>query len=633
MNTFKYFICAIIVALALAACSSDNEMTATDGNVIKINASIGKSLFTRTNPLSTDQKEQEQFSNGDIINVLTGTSSLLYAKTSVQYQYNGSSWSPLGGKYLVSPGSAYKYWSYYPVNDSTSMTMGMLTIDQSTLEGLQSADYMRASTGAKAQADNSVNLEFERTRALIKVKIAGYGSELDASTDKITNLTIFSPSSGYPNMNATNPNIMYKIRPIVPYIQDADGQYQPKGSEGGVGYCYTALIAPYYREEGIKLVELTLRHGNESKTMAVNFDCNFTNSVLYTIELIVGNDEVKVANVTVSDWTEQDITGGKAGTVLDVTGKTADDLTDELLSQYCENNRLIVKGKFGTESEPYNNEGILAFAKIAEYIRNTANNVKYFDFSQTTGIHSISNAVTYEDSDGKEQKANLSFYASILVEANLPSTVTNISNAFAYCTQLKKVTGVKHIEPGDNNENIQKAFYHCSSLTDWPYMPKVHVIDGQFDYTKSNESIIEVNDYTEIRKFGEINASTVKLPAATTLRLNSLGNFYNLTDLYLTADAFDVVETKYYEINKIYHSPFKIHETKTGANSMKNECFDPTNVTLHLNATQKDKVTVTTDTEGNATCTWKPIDSMEYPVYLTAFKQVICGEDIIYTRQ
>ena len=235
--------------------------------------------------------------------------------------------------------------------------------------------------------------------------------------------------------------------------------------------------------------------------------------------------------------------------------------------------------------------------------------------------------------NGKEQKANLSFYASYLVEANLPSTVTNISNAFAHCPQLKKVTGVDHIEPGDNNENIQKAFYHCGSLTDWPYMPKVHVIDGQFDYTKSNESIIEVNDYTEIRKFGEIYASTVKLPAATTLRLNSLGYFYNLTDLYLTADAFDVVETKYYEINKIYHSPFKIHETKTGANSMKNECFDPTNVTLHLNATQKDKVTVTTDTEGNTTCAWKPIDSMEHPVYLTAFKQVICGDDIVYTRK
>ncbi|GEM_PF-2014937 len=632
MNTFKYFICAIITVLSLAACSSDNEMTATDGNVIKINASIGKSLFTRTNPLATDQEEQKQFSNGDIINVLTGTGSLLYAKASAQYQYNGSSWSPLGGKYLVSPGSAYNYWGYYPVNDSTSMTLGMLTIDQSTLEGLQSADYMRASTNAKAQADNSVNLSFERTRTLIKVKIAGYGSELDPSTDKITNLTIFSPSSGYPNTNATNPDIMYKTRPIVPYIQDADGQYQPKGSEGGVGYCYTALIAPKYKEAE-KLIELTLRHGNESKTMAVNFDCDFTNSVLYTIELIVGNDEVKVANVTVSDWAEQDITGGKAGTVLDVTGKTAEDLTDELLSQYCENNRLIVKGEFGTESEPYNNIGILAFAKIAGYIRNTANNVKYFDFSQTTGINSISNAVTYEDSNGKEQKANLSFYASYLVEANLPSTVTNISNAFAHCPQLKKVTGVDHIEPGDNNKNIQKAFYHCGSLTDWPYMPKVHVIDGQFDYTKSNESIIEVNDYTEIRKFGEIYASTVKLPAATTLRLNSLGYFYNLTDLYLTADAFDVVETKYYEINKIYHSPFKIHETKTGANSMKNECFDPTNVTLHLNATQKDKVTVTTDTEGNTTCAWKPIDSMEHPVYLTAFKQVICGDDIVYTRK
>lgn len=631
MNTFKYFICAIITAVVLTACSSDNEMTATDGKAININASIGKSLFTRTNPLATSREEQQQFSKGDIINVLTGTSSLLYAKTSVQYQYNGSSWSPLDGKYLVSSGSADKYWGYYPINDSTSMTVGMLTIDQSTLKGLQSADYMRASIVATAQADNNVNLEFERTRALINIKIAGYGSELDPSTDRITNLTIFSPSSGYPQVNATNPNIMYKTRPIVPYIQDADGQYQPKGSEGGVGYSYTALIAPRPTGEA-KLVELTLRHGNESKTMAVNFDCDFTNSVLYTIKLIVGNDEVKVANVTVSDWTQQDITGGKANIALDVTGKTADDLTDDVLSQYCQNNRLVVKGEFGTDSEPYNNIGILAFAKIAKYIRNTANNVKYFDFSQTTGIKSISNKVTYEDNDGKEQTAQLNFRGSYLEEVHLPQTVTNISNAFANCTQLKKVTGVEHIEPGNNNENIQNAFYRCSSL-DWPYMPNVHVIDGQFNATKSNESIIEVDDYTEIRKFGEMNATTVKLPAATTLRLNSLRKFYNLRDLYLTADAFDVVETAYYESSGIYHSPFKIHETRTGQNNNEAECFAPTNVTLHLSATQNDKVTVTTDTEGNATCVWKPIESMEYPVYLTAFKQVICGDDIVYTRE
>lgn len=632
MNTFKYFICAIIAALALTACSSDSEMTATEGNAININATIGKSLFTRTNPLATSQEEQKQFSNGDIINVLTGTSSLRYAKASAQYQYNGSSWSPLDGKYLVSAGSANKFWGYYPVNDSTSMTIGMLTIDQSTLEGLQRADYMRAATDATAQADNTVNLTFKRTRTLIRVKITGYGNELDPSTDKITNLTIFSPSSGYPQVNATNPDIMYKTRPIIPYIQDANGQYQPKGSEGGVGYSYTALIAPKSKKAE-KLIELTLRHGNESKTMAVIFDCDFIESVLYTFELIVGSDEVKVANVTVSDWNEQDITGGKAGTVLDVTGKTAEDLTDDILSQYCENNRLIVKGQFGEDSEPYNNVGILAFAKIAKYIRNTANNVKYFDFSQTTGIKSISNYVTYEDNDGKEQKTDLNFYGSILEEVHLPQTVTNISNAFVSCPQLKKVTGVEHIEPGDNNENIQKAFYGCNSLTDWPYMPKVHVIDGQFNGTKSNESIIEINDYTEIRKFGEMNATTIKLPAATTLRLNSLRKFYKLTDLYLTAEVFNEVETEYFMQNKIYHSPFKIYETKTGSNNDVFECFDPANVTLHLNATQKDKVTVTTDSEGNSTCAWKPIDSMKYPVYLTDFKQVICGEDIVYTRK
>ena len=340
-----------------------------------------------------------------------------------------------------------------------------------------------------------------------------------------------------------------------------------------------------------------------------------------------------MAKVTVSDWAEQDLPGGKAGTVLDVTGKTADDLTDELLSQYCENYRLTVKGKFGNDSEPYNNEGILAFAKIAQFVRNTANNVKYFDFSQTTGINSISDAVTYEDSDGKEQKANLSFYACYLIEANLPSTVTNISKAFKYCSWLTKVTGVEHIEAGNNNENIQGAFDYCSSLTDWPYMPKVQVIDGQFNGTKSNISTIEVDDYSEICNFGRIYATTVKLPKATKLHLNSLGRFNKLTDLYLTADVFDEVETKDYNLSpKLYHSPFKIHEKRTGLNSDQTECFDPTNVTLHLSATQKDKVTVTTDTEGT-TCAWKPIDSMECPVYLTDFKQVICGDEIVYTRE
>lgn len=604
----KSFIFAIItMALFLmAACTADNDRP-TAHQTIKINATIGSNLQTRTTPLGTPE-EQAGFVQEDIIEVIKYNRQA--AGTSIQYQFNGTSWESINGSGHIHSSDAEYFRAFYPVVNGNTYDKALLPTDQNTEESIRNADFMRAEGNNYADEDNTLSLSFNRKRALVRIKIAGYGNELDPVTDKITDLTVYSPTAGFssePDNAETNQPVAIK-----PYVEDASGQHQTSTGNGNIGYRYSALIspvAPQPSDAPFKFIELTLQHGTEAKTMSVMLDkYPWGEGFIYEFELIIGNDAVKIAKATVNEWKSSGIQhGGNAHEgVLDVTGMTADDVTDNLLKEYCIDSRLTLKGAFGTNSDKYNSDGVLAFAKVAKFVR--TNPVKYIDFSQTTGISSLSKKATYLDSEGKEQTINLSFMPGVsspLEEVHLPTTVTNIYWAFYNCENLKKVTGTEQIEPGADGSNVEGAFSSCN-LDEIPNMPKVNILNGLFYGTKFNFTTFESNYFTEIKDFSQYNNITIiKLPNAATLHNQCLEISRYIQELHLTAKAFEEVDNE----------PFSFLRDAAAI--------------LYLNALQESRIT----TDGTSSCIWKPVDNSATTVSLAKFTKVICGDKTVYNRE
>ena len=87
MKITKYMGAFAVIAM-LAACSTDDEQgTNTAANEVKITANVGgNSIFTRSNPLGTEE-EQQNFNENDVISVTTEGKTVIYKKT-------GKVWTP-----------------------------------------------------------------------------------------------------------------------------------------------------------------------------------------------------------------------------------------------------------------------------------------------------------------------------------------------------------------------------------------------------------------------------------------------------------------------------------------------------------------------------------------------------------
>ena len=101
MKITKYMGAFAVIAM-LAACSTDDEQgTNTAANEVKITANVGgNSIFTRSNPLGTDEEQQSSFNENDAISVTTEGKTVIYKKM-------GEVWAPANaGDYLVWTGNA-----------------------------------------------------------------------------------------------------------------------------------------------------------------------------------------------------------------------------------------------------------------------------------------------------------------------------------------------------------------------------------------------------------------------------------------------------------------------------------------------------------------------------------------------
>lgn len=309
MKITKYMGAFAVIAM-LAACSTDDEQgTNTAANEVKIAATVGgNSIFTRSNPLGTDEEQQSSFNENDAISVTTEGKTVIYKKM-------GEVWAPANaGDYLVWTGNAQTFEGCYPEkadDNSTknSFSAGYVSKDQSTDTKIAQSDYMTCIKNiekAYIPSDRQLDLYFERQTARVIVKASGFGDEFKDFSPTLSAVEVYS-----------------KLK--VP-AEDGDS-YAPiqtyKKEENGSNVFY-ALVSPGTGNDAEKFLKLTVTYNDsegkptQTKVLDVTGIPALDKAMSYTYDVKIGKDKVTIGNVSVADWGKGDaITGGDAVTTTE----------------------------------------------------------------------------------------------------------------------------------------------------------------------------------------------------------------------------------------------------------------------------------------------------------------------------
>ena len=309
MKITRYMGAFAVIAM-LAACSTDDEQSAnTAANEVKIAANVGgNSIFTRSNPLGTDEEQQSSFNENDAISVTTEGKTVIYKKM-------GEVWAPANaGDYLVWTGNAQTFEAYYPEkadDNSTknSFSAGYVSKDQSTDTKIAQSDYMTCIKNiekAYIPSDRQLDLYFERQTARIIVKASRFGDEFKDLNPTLSAVEVYS-----------------KLK--VP-AGDGDSYaaiktYKKEESGNNVFY---ALVSPGTGNDAEKFLKLTVTYNDgdgkptQTKVLDVTGIPALEKAMSYTYDVKIGKDKATIGSVSVTDWVPgDDITGGDAVTTTE----------------------------------------------------------------------------------------------------------------------------------------------------------------------------------------------------------------------------------------------------------------------------------------------------------------------------
>lgn len=274
MKIYNKYIVLAAMALTFAACTQEDDFTPqTDGDAVKINATIG-AMQTR---VAYEDNGATNFINGDEICV---QNTLRDTKNIATYTFDGTTWTTTDA--FVWNGSAknqFKAW--YPAATASFDSFDLPT-DQSA--GIDKADWMTAETEEMTKPGSGV-LDLNFVHKLTKVTVTvSFNSQYPAGNNYVSMFRFF-----------TNEETPVEVTPY----ESKDG--------------YTAILLPgVYAEEASFI------------TLEMNFEDNLTvpvNSTLiagleagkhYNFHLTVGKDAVGISYVRVLDWDEEEIDGGMA---------------------------------------------------------------------------------------------------------------------------------------------------------------------------------------------------------------------------------------------------------------------------------------------------------------------------------
>ena len=297
-------LCTWAASLLLAGCSSEADMSKlmdwqSNPDAVHFTASVNNAT-TRTNPAATDDA-QTKFNENDQVTVSNNGNQANYA-------YVGESWVPaIADKYLLWDRSNLTFNCWYPAGGNNTATVGYLTADQSSAEGIAKSDYMNAEKTLKS-ADEALNFSLERKTARLVLKISGF-------TDvpgNIKHVRIVSKAS-----TAADETNKIDITPLT-------------SGGGAVGTTYTALVAPG------KVVAKFYFTDNTSTEEPVTMTTNVTeagSSYIYNLN-VIKRTKIEVTGITEGPWTASGTTTGDLTPIPYVTFKAEQAQTFKMTAQY-----------------------------------------------------------------------------------------------------------------------------------------------------------------------------------------------------------------------------------------------------------------------------------------------------------
>ena len=284
MKTYNKYIALAAMALTFAACTQEDDFTPqTDGDAVKINATIGR-LQTR---VAYEDNGATNFINGDEIcvqNILRET------KNIATYTFDGTTWTTTDALVWNGGTAESQFQAWYPA--TASFDKFTLPTDQISIEELAAADWMTASTSAMVKpADKTINLAFEHKLAKVTVQITEFTSQF-GDEPRLMAATIYSLSDEYVTINGG-------IKPVLG------------------GNAATAIVCPGKYTPEAKLMEVTISDDGRQTFLNVPVNAFLTNTGLkagkhYKFSLKVGKDAISITKVNVEPWTTKEIDGGVA---------------------------------------------------------------------------------------------------------------------------------------------------------------------------------------------------------------------------------------------------------------------------------------------------------------------------------
>lgn len=257
----RFYISAALVLLMAVSCSKSGQGDYySDPNAVHFSAVVGSD--TKTSPVGSAE-EQAQFSSGDKVAISDGGAFYSYSLNS------SGEWTPVeSAKFIRWTSASTTFRAYYPVRDGVSFSSATLPTDQSTLDALASADWMTVtSTVSKPQDGFTVNLQFQRRTARVKVTIEKFLDEFNGKNPTISALSVCGTTT----------------------YCDGDAYY--------------ALSLPRSNDSGSEFITLTVKFEGGSKDLVVRGIPALEEGKTYSYSLTVGKNEVRVASVMVNEWT------------------------------------------------------------------------------------------------------------------------------------------------------------------------------------------------------------------------------------------------------------------------------------------------------------------------------------------
>ena len=257
----RFYISAALVLLMAVSCSKSGQGDYySDPDAVHFSAVVGSG--TKTSPVGSDA-EQAPFRTTDVVAISDGGTFYNY-----RLDENGN-WTPTDpAKFIRWTSASTTFRAYYPVRDGVSFSSATLPTDQSTLDALASADWMTVtSTVSKPQDGFTVNLQFQRRTARVKVTIEKFLDEFNGKNPTISALSVCGTKT-YCDGNA-----------------------------------YYALSLPRSLESDLPLITLTVSFDGGTKVLYVKGIPTLEEGKTYSYSLTVGKNEVRVASVMVNEWT------------------------------------------------------------------------------------------------------------------------------------------------------------------------------------------------------------------------------------------------------------------------------------------------------------------------------------------